>query len=60
LNTWFDSGGNQSRSAEALHIHVNTLSQRLGRIDSLIGPDWRNPHRALQLQLAVRLHYLRA
>ncbi|MFD0536439.1 helix-turn-helix domain-containing protein [Actinomadura luteofluorescens] len=47
-----------SRTAERLHIHVNTVSQRLDRIARLLGDDWQAPERALELQLALRLHRL--
>jgi DNA-binding PucR family transcriptional regulator len=42
-----------------LHVHVNTVTQRLDRIGQLLGADWHDPGRALDLQLALRLHRLR-
>lgn len=45
-------------TAEILHIHVNTLYQRLARISDVLGEDWRSPDRALETQLALRLHRL--
>ncbi|MCW2903236.1 MAG: putative transcriptional regulator, PucR family [Streptosporangiaceae bacterium] len=59
LETYFSTGGSLSRTAERLHIHVNTVTQRLDRIGQLLGPDWQEPDRALELQLALRLHRLR-
>ncbi|WSK25748.1 helix-turn-helix domain-containing protein [Streptomyces sp. NBC_01298] len=44
--------------AKALHIHVNTVVQRLVRIGRLLGEDWNAPARALELQLALRLRLL--
>jgi DNA-binding PucR family transcriptional regulator len=32
--------------------------QRLDRIQALLGPGWNDPERALELQLALRLHLL--
>ena len=36
-------------------MHVNTVAQRLDRIGVLLGADWAEPGRALELQLALRL-----
>ncbi|URN10659.1 helix-turn-helix domain-containing protein [Actinomadura madurae] len=58
LEAYFGTGGSLSRTAERLHIHVNTVSQRLERIARLLGDDWQTPERALELQLALRLHRL--
>ncbi|MEU8273337.1 helix-turn-helix domain-containing protein [Microbispora bryophytorum] len=59
LNAYFGTGGSLSRTAEALHIHVNTVTQRLDRVGQLLGEDWQEPERALEIQLALRLHRLR-
>ncbi|MEU7912604.1 helix-turn-helix domain-containing protein [Microbispora bryophytorum] len=59
LNAYFGTGGSLSRTAEALHIHVNTVTQRLDRVGQLLGEDWQEPERALETQLALRLHRLR-
>ncbi|MBP2707135.1 helix-turn-helix domain-containing protein [Microbispora sp. RL4-1S] len=59
LETYFACGGSLSRTAEALHIHVNTVTQRLDRVSRLLGPGWQEPDRALEIQLALRLHRLR-
>jgi hypothetical protein len=58
LDAYFGTGGSLSRTAERLHIHVNTVSQRLDRIARLLGEDWQTPERALELQLALRLNRL--
>ncbi|MFB6823128.1 helix-turn-helix domain-containing protein [Streptomyces virginiae] len=55
LRAYFDAGASRSRAAEALHVHVNTVVQRLERIGSLLGTDWQRPERALELQLALRI-----
>ncbi|WP_254716463.1 GAF domain-containing protein [Actinomadura sp. WMMB 499] len=59
LEAYFGTGGSLARTAQELHIHVNTVSQRLDRIGRLLGEDWQSPDRALELQLALRLHRLR-
>ncbi|MFJ3829015.1 helix-turn-helix domain-containing protein [Streptomyces sp. NPDC090046] len=56
LRAYFDAGTSQSRAAAALHVHVNTVVQRLDRIARLLGRDWQSPARALELQLALRIH----
>ncbi|GGP98323.1 hypothetical protein GCM10010215_24980 [Streptomyces virginiae] len=55
LRTYFDEGASPSRAAEALHVHVNTVVQRLERTGRLLGRDWPRPERALELQLALRV-----
>lgn len=59
LQAYFDSGSSPRHAATALHVHVNTVSQRLERISSLLGNDWQRPDQALELQLALRLRHLR-
>jgi sugar diacid utilization regulator len=49
-----------ARTCAELHIHANTLYQRLDRVSELLGPDWRDPDRVLQLQLALVLRSLAA
>ncbi|MFB9621818.1 helix-turn-helix domain-containing protein [Nonomuraea helvata] len=58
MAAYFGSGGSPSRTAEAMHIHVNTVTQRLDRIGKLLGDGWLEPERALEIQLALRLHRL--
>ncbi|MEV4756747.1 helix-turn-helix domain-containing protein [Micromonospora sp. NPDC049559] len=59
LEAYFGVGGSLARAAELLHVHVNTVTQRLERVAQLLGPDWQKPERALEVQLALRLHRLR-
>jgi hypothetical protein len=58
LQAYFAAGASPARAAEALQVHVNTVSQRLERVGRLIGKDWSSPERALEVQLALRLHRL--
>jgi sugar diacid utilization regulator len=60
LAEYFAGSGSPARAAEALHVHVNTVTQRLDRIGQLLGAEWHQPQRALEIQLALRLHGLRA
>ena len=59
LEAYFGVGGSLARAAELLHVHVNTVTQRLERVGQLLGADWQKPERALEVQLALRLHRLR-
>ncbi|GAA4990274.1 helix-turn-helix domain-containing protein [Kitasatospora paranensis] len=58
LRAYFASGTNLTRAKEELHIHVNTVVQRLDRIESILGSGWNSPDRALELQLALQLDLL--
>ncbi|MEV0248995.1 helix-turn-helix domain-containing protein [Nocardia sp. NPDC050712] len=60
LTAYFHHGTNLTRTAGALHVHVNTLLKRLDRVESILGTGWDSPDRALQLQVALRLHALRS
>lgn len=59
LDAYFASGCSPTHSAEALHMHPNTVSRRLARINELLGPDWQRPARAMEIQLALRLRRTR-
>ncbi|WP_211336436.1 helix-turn-helix domain-containing protein [Nocardia tenerifensis] len=59
LEAYFATGRSLSNSAKRLHIHVNTMTQRLERITGLLGEGWQEPDRELEVQLALRLHRLR-
>jgi GAF domain/PucR C-terminal helix-turn-helix domain/GGDEF-like domain len=60
LRAYFDCGANLTKAKERLHVHVNTVVQRLERISALLGEDWALPERALEVQVALRLHRLRS
>jgi len=59
LESWFATGGRVRETAERLHVHPNTVVQRLDRVTELLGADWRDPARGLDVQLALRVHRLR-
>ncbi|MEV6132829.1 GAF domain-containing protein [Streptomyces violaceusniger] len=58
LDAYFAGGMSPARTKDALHVHVNTVAQRLERVGRLLGPDWQSPARSLEIQLALRLHRL--
>jgi GAF domain-containing protein/sugar diacid utilization regulator len=58
LEAYFECGTNLTRAKDRLHVHVNTVVQRLDRISSLLGEEWQQPERALEIQVALRLHQL--
>lgn len=59
LEAYFTAGASPSRAAGELHVHVNTVTQRLDRVAALLGVDWSEPARALEIQLALHLRRLK-
>ncbi|GAA3242358.1 GAF domain-containing protein [Pseudonocardia petroleophila] len=59
LEAYFAAGASPRRAAGELHVHVNTVTQRLERVAVLLGADWSGPARALEIQLALHLRRLR-
>lgn len=60
LEAWFATGCIARSTAQRLHVHPNTVAQRLDRITELLGAQWRSPDAALDIQLALRVVRLRA
>ncbi|NYF96765.1 helix-turn-helix domain-containing protein [Janibacter cremeus] len=58
LAAYFAAGSSPRHAATSLHVHVNTVAQRLGRISALLGEHWQRPEQALEIQLALRLRRL--
>lgn len=54
LLTYLDSHQNATTTATQLGLHVNTVRQRLGTIDELLGT-WGSATRSLELHVALRL-----
>jgi carbohydrate diacid regulator len=52
LIAWSESGFNLVRTAQALHIHRNTLIYRLEKVERLTGRPWRDHRSSLTLYLA--------
>lgn len=58
LLTYLQQARHHGRTCTQLNIHANTLYQRLVRITELLGEGWREPDRALELQMALRMDQL--
>ncbi|WP_180928213.1 helix-turn-helix domain-containing protein [Streptomyces sp. AJS327] len=52
---YLETDGNVARTAELLHVHRNTVRQRLDRTRTLLGPDWDASPRRLETHLALRV-----
>ncbi|PRX50112.1 sugar diacid utilization regulator [Prauserella shujinwangii] len=59
LDAWFAVGGSLGAVGSRLHVHANTVAQRLERVSALLGDEWRRPDRALDVQLALRIWRMR-
>jgi DNA-binding PucR family transcriptional regulator len=55
LEAYYASGGSLAGTAERLQTHRNTVLYRLHRIQEVAGADLRDPHTALELQVALRI-----
>lgn len=55
LKTFLDQGRRAAPTAKLLGVHVNTLYQRLGILDTVLGRGWREPPRAVDLQILLRV-----
>ncbi|ALG83924.1 helix-turn-helix domain-containing protein [Gordonia phthalatica] len=58
MAAFFAAEGSAAGTAAALFIHVNTVYQRLERVDRLLGTGWRTGDRALEVRLALRMDRL--
>ena len=56
LQAYFAAGQSPTRAATSLHIHPNTVQQRLDRVTALLGDGWQSPDHTLDIQVALRLH----
>lgn len=57
LDAYFAAGRSPTRARTALHVHANTVNQRLERVGQLLGPRWQQPEQSLEIQLALRLRH---
>lgn len=55
---YLSKGKHGASTAKALHIHPNTLRQRLERIDDLIGSTWRQEPRTFEIYMALEAQRL--
>ena len=58
LHAYYAAGGNLAKAKATLHVHVNTVSQRLDRVAAILGRGWNDPERSLEIQMALRVHRL--
>jgi GAF domain-containing protein/sugar diacid utilization regulator len=58
--TYLENDASGPAAAGALHIHPNTLRQRLERIDAVLGTSWRKGGRSLDVHVALRLWRLQS
>jgi DNA-binding PucR family transcriptional regulator len=57
VEAYFACGQSPPEAARQLQVHVNTVYQRLDRVDRVLGgPGWRDPQGALEIQMALQLH----
>ena len=56
---WCETKFNATESSQRLHIHKNTLSYRINRIQKISGLDLKNFKEATALYIAVTLYYLK-
>lgn len=56
LEAYFNNLGNLARTADALHVHRNTLLYRLGRIADISGLNLDDPEEHFALWLALKAH----
>jgi GAF domain-containing protein len=59
LKAYFATGASPRKAAETLHVHPNTVTRRMERVTALLGSEWRQPGRVLDIQLALRIHQIR-
>lgn len=59
LCAYFDGGESRKAAAKVLHVHVNTVQQRLDRIWTLLDGDPADAEYRFRLQAAARLERLR-
>lgn len=55
LRAYIECGGNQSRAAERLYVHLNTMKYRLGRICDITGIDLKDADAMFHIALSLRL-----
>ncbi|WP_019854408.1 helix-turn-helix domain-containing protein [Actinopolyspora mortivallis] len=53
LETFLTCHRDPEHTARTLGVHPTTLARRLDRIDELLGPTWRDPAPAREIQFAL-------
>lgn len=60
LDTLFALDGDRAATARAMQVHVNTIQQRLRRIEALLGRSLGSPRTVLDLTAALSIHRVAA
>jgi len=55
LAAYLDNRSSPVATARVLHLHKNTVLQRLDRVAELLGADWQRPDRLFGVTVAVRV-----
>jgi sugar diacid utilization regulator len=55
LSAWFRTGGSPQRTARALHLHANTVSYRIRRVEEIAGLRLDDHHDRLLAQVACEI-----
>ncbi len=55
LKVFLSFSGNQTLTADHLHIHRNTLKYRLSRLREIVGDDLDDPDQKLRMQLSFHI-----
>lgn len=55
LRAWQQHHGRTDEVARQLGVHTNTVRNRLGRVDTLLGPGWRDPQGQAEVWAALRI-----
>ncbi|MGN9842106.1 CdaR family transcriptional regulator [Nonomuraea sp. H19] len=58
ITAWCETGFNLVQASSVLHIHRNTLVYRLNRIESVLGPSFRDARTCLSVYLACLIDEL--
>jgi carbohydrate diacid regulator len=58
ITAWCETGFNLVQASSALHIHRNTLVYRLDKIESVLGPSFRDARTCLSVYLACLIDEL--
>jgi putative methionine-R-sulfoxide reductase with GAF domain len=59
LRAFVHHGASPTQAARALNFHVNTILQRLERLERILGRGWRDDENYFRISLAVRMDELR-
>lgn len=58
LEALLSTDGGPTAAANVLHVHVSTVKQRMRRLQTLLGEDWRSVDRSFELRVAATLHHI--